>query len=292
MPELNLTPRHVRYPLPGGQILSALVWGDTQHPPLLALHGWLDNAASFNLLAPLLARHFQVISLDLPGHGYSSHRPPGGDYGIPGYVVDIAQFMDSYLPQGAAVLGHSLGGIVASLLAAVQPERVTRLGMIDSLGPQVTTPEAFTVDLGKAVKRRVGERRSVVPQYDSLEQALAARKGGWLPLTDTAAAAIVPRNLCPCEQGWTWRTDPRLRYSSLHKFTEPQVTAALAAIQCPVLLLEGADGLLVKAQAFFAGRHEHIAQLQTVRVPGSHHCHLDGDIHAMADLLTDFFTDH
>lgn len=291
MPESNSAAQQRRYPLPDGQVLSAQVWGSDQQPPLIALHGWLDNAASFAMLAPLLAPHFQVVCLDLAGHGYSSHRPSGGDYAIAGYVVDMAQFMQSHFPEGAAFLGHSLGGIIASLLAAVQPEQVSRLAMIDSLGPQVTTEQAFTADLAKAVKRRIGDRRSAVPHYATLEQALAARKAGWLPLTDAAAAAIVPRNLCPCEQGWTWRTDPRLRYPSLHKFTEPQVTAALAGIQCPVMLLEAAEGLLVKAQGLFAGRYQQIPQLQRITVPGSHHCHLDGDVGAMAGLLSDFFTD-
>ncbi|MDX1588623.1 MAG: alpha/beta hydrolase [Oleiphilaceae bacterium] len=292
MADPHNTPRHQRFALPGGQTLAALVWGEEERPPLVALHGWLDNAASFTRLGPLLGQHYRVIALDLSGHGYSSHRPPGGDYGIPGYVVDLAQFMERYFPDGAPVLGHSLGGIVASLLAATQPARVPCLAMIDSLGPQVTTPELYAQDLAKAVKRRLGERRSAVPEYATLEQALEARQGGMLPLTAEAAGAIVPRNLRPCETGWTWRTDPRLRYTSMHKFTEPQVHSALAAIRCPVQLLEAQDGLLVKARQLFAGRYRCISGLTTVTVPGSHHCHLDGDVEAMSDLLLTFFSQH
>lgn len=291
MDDSNINPRHQRFSLPNGQYLSALVWGEPDLPPLIALHGWLDNAASFSHLAPRLAGHFRVIALDMAGHGYSSHRPAGCDYGIPGYVVDMAQFLERYFPDGAAFLGHSLGGIVSCLLAATQPRRVKRLAMVDSLGPQVTTPEAYAHDLAKAVKRRLTERRSAVPEYATLQEALVARQGGMLPLTPEAAGAIVPRNLRPCEAGWTWRTDPRLRYTSMHKFTEPQVQAALAAIRCPVQLMEAQDGLLVKAHQLFAGRYRCVPDLTTVTVPGSHHCHLDGDVAAMADLLQNFLAD-
>ena len=67
--ELTLDLPHLR--------LAARAWGDPSLPPLLALHGWLDNAASFDRLAPLLCEHFHIVALDLPGHGRSGHRPAG-----------------------------------------------------------------------------------------------------------------------------------------------------------------------------------------------------------------------
>jgi len=70
--ELELELPHLR--------LAAQVWGDPLLPRLLALHGWLDNAASFDRLAPLLCEHFHIVALDLPGHGRSGHRPPGTWY--------------------------------------------------------------------------------------------------------------------------------------------------------------------------------------------------------------------
>src|SRR3546814_5071589 len=60
--------------------LAAQVWGNDTSPPLLALHGWLDNAGSFPRLAPLLATEYQVIALDLPGHGHSDHLAAGARY--------------------------------------------------------------------------------------------------------------------------------------------------------------------------------------------------------------------
>lgn len=58
-----------------GQKIAGICWNEGQGLPILALHGWLDNAASFSLLAPLLSHH--VLAVDLPGHGLSDHESPG-----------------------------------------------------------------------------------------------------------------------------------------------------------------------------------------------------------------------
>ena len=73
--------------LPQGT-LAARCWGDPAAPPLLALHGWLDNAGTFDHLAPLLAAHWRVVALDLRGHGRSSHLPAGAWYHYVDYLSD------------------------------------------------------------------------------------------------------------------------------------------------------------------------------------------------------------
>lgn len=58
------------------------LWGSRNKQPILALHGWQDNAGSFDSLAPLLSPNLPILSIDLPGHGYSSHMPLGQFYYI------------------------------------------------------------------------------------------------------------------------------------------------------------------------------------------------------------------
>ena len=68
--------------------LAALSWGRADAPTWLALHGWLDNAASFTRLAPLLveALDIRIVALDFRGHGHSAHAPQGGDYALCDYA--------------------------------------------------------------------------------------------------------------------------------------------------------------------------------------------------------------
>ena len=104
--------------------LAALAWGDPARPPMLALHGWLDNAGSFSAIAPLLARSHYVVAIDLRGHGRSSHLPPGAWYHYVDYFDDLRATLDHFGWPKATLFGHSLGGTLASLFAAAYPERV------------------------------------------------------------------------------------------------------------------------------------------------------------------------
>ncbi|CAN0378993.1 unnamed protein product, partial [Phaeothamnion confervicola] len=82
----------------GGLNLKAKIWGDdAPQKRVLAIHGYLDNANSFDLLAPDLAQAgFQVVAIDLPGHGRSQHLGIGGRYHFldyPGYIVEFCRGM-------------------------------------------------------------------------------------------------------------------------------------------------------------------------------------------------------
>ena len=84
-----MKPREIKLQLPNLK-LTAKQWGPESGKPLLALHGWLDNAASFDGLAPLLPE-LNIVALDLPGHGLSEHKPAGSVYHFIDAVSDHAQ---------------------------------------------------------------------------------------------------------------------------------------------------------------------------------------------------------
>src|SRR5690606_11797491 len=119
---------HVDIPL--GRIAGLRNRGDG--PRVLALHGWLDNAASF---IPL-ARHLHAIDLvaiDQPGHGRSAHLPTGTDYSFVGAINAILDVADALGWDQFALLGHSMGAGIGSLIAAACPERIERLVAIEAL---------------------------------------------------------------------------------------------------------------------------------------------------------------
>jgi pimeloyl-ACP methyl ester carboxylesterase len=117
---------------------------------VLALHGWLDNAASFVPIAPLLG-DINLVAPDLPGHGRSAHLAPGADYSFAGAVNAVLDIADALGWERFALLGHSMGAGIGSLLAAACPERVERFVAIEALGALAEEPERTVSRLRDAV---------------------------------------------------------------------------------------------------------------------------------------------
>ncbi len=264
--------------LPGGS-LAARCWGDPALPPLLALHGWLDNAGSFAALAPLLAGQFHVVAVDLRGHGRSSHLPPGAWYHYVDAFDDIAAVFAHFGWQRAALLGHSLGATLASLFAAAFPERVVELLLIEGLGPLSGRAEDALQRLRTALDQRSAfASRRPLRIFGSLDQAIAARvKAGGL--TAAAARPIVERGVEAVAGGLVWSSDPRLTLASAVRFTEPQVLAMLAGIRAPTVLVLADPATPYLPEAMMRARVAQVAGIRVSHLPGHHHVHL---VHAEA----------
>src|SRR5262245_54247330 len=126
MKTLNLT-------IPGLTI-ACKCWGNPQNPPILALHGWLDNANSFDYLAPYLEDQYYLIAIDLPGHGHSSHIAQGAYYHFSDGIFTVIEIINALKLDKVHLLGHSMGACLASLVAGVTPDRFPSLFLIEGLG--------------------------------------------------------------------------------------------------------------------------------------------------------------
>ncbi len=254
--------------------LCALRSGNPDGAKLLALHGWLDNAASFIPLQSELA-DFDLVALDLPGHGASAHRAPGYDYVFVDWIHDVLDVLDALGWKQAMLLGHSMGGAIASMVAAAVPGRITRLALIEALGPVSGTPSEAGERLRKAVPARRALRMDKAPRViASLEQAVAARLAVSSMHPD-AAQLIVARNLRPLPGGVTWRSDPRLTLPGHVRTDEAVILDWLRHIECPTLVI-AAD----PAPEYFSpeARSTRLAQLRDGRlriIPGGHHLHME-----------------
>ena len=265
--------------------LAVRIWGPPDGVPVLALHGWLDNAASFDALAPLLPQ-IRLAALDLPGHGLSEHRPPGLHYHFVDFIADAVAAADALGWEHFGLLGHSLGGGLASFVAAILPERVSRVVMIEGLGPPTSHPADGPAHLRKSIEQMNGLPDKRPPVYPSIDTAIQARcdAGG---LSWQAAATLVSRGVQAVDEGYSWRTDPRLRFVSPLYLSEEQILAYMEQITAPALLINGADGYLVK-RAYMQERYVRIANLSVRILPGGHHPHLE-DPEPCARLLAPFF---
>ena len=267
-----------------GLQLAGLAWGESGARPLLALHGWLDNAASFSLLAPLLRRH-HVVAVDLTGHGRSARRSPDATYQIWDDLPELLGVLDALGWERFGLLGHSRGAVISSLLASVIPERVERLVLLDGVAPQGVGEDQFPRQLRRFLdeKRYWQQRENRV--YTSIDAAVASRTGASPP--PAAARRLVERNLRPCEGGYTWTTDLRLRGASAVKMTGGQIEAVLAALTMPTLLLLAEQGF-GRHPAILSQARQHVSQLELEFVPGGHHFHMEPGVVAVAERISTF----
>lgn len=265
--------------------LAAQAWGPEDGHPVLALHGWLDNAASFAPLAPLLPT-LRLVALDLPGHGLSDQRPAGVHYHFIDFIPDVVAAADNLGWQRFSLLGHSLGAGIASFVAAVLPERIKGLALIEGLGPLSGKPDEGPAALLRSMEQmnQLAEKRT--PRYASLDDAIRARcRAG--NVSWSIAATLASRGTKSVDGGIGWRSDPRLTFKSPVYLMEDQVLAYLSRIETPTLLLRGEAGYLYK-RAFMGERFTRVPRLDIKDLPGDHYLHMEAP-EATAQRLREYF---
>ncbi|AFU97555.1 alpha/beta fold hydrolase [Simiduia agarivorans] len=277
-----MTPVDCRFPLRDGRHLAARHWHKPGRPLVLALHGWLDNCASFDKLAPLL--DVSLLALDLAGHGHSSHRSPQGPYHIWDDLLDLDQVIAQLPEAPVGLLGHSRGAIISTLYASARPEQVPLLWLIDGIFPEPVEADGTPAQLRKALDEfpRHANRRFAV--YDSVAAAASVRQEGMFPVGPDAALALAERGTQQVEQGYSWRADPVLLAPSMLKLTRAQMLSFLQSVRSRGLLIVASEGL----PRFFPTVVSSVCELNVIRVEqldGSHHLHMEAPAAEVAALF-------
>ncbi len=276
--------REIEIPL-ANIVLRGLEFGDTRKPSIIALHGWLDNAASFIPLAEYLSE-FHIIAIDFAGHGKSEHRAPGAHYHLMDNVQDLQEILTCLQLDKVSLLGHSMGGIIASVYASCFPEKVNRLAVIESFGPLTMEADTSPEQLRKSIESRIAIQHKTPRHPDSLESAVKARlMAGYMK--PESAQLLMERNLAQTSEGWRWRTDPGLRTLSSLRLTEAQANAFIANVQCPWLTILGSQGF-EKLKVNLNKRQSLVQQLSVETCEGGHHLHMDNP-QSVAEKISTFF---
>ena len=260
MPVAGTTVAGLRSPGTGGQ-------------RVLALHGWLDNAASFVPLAAQLPG-LELVAIDLPGHGHSAHLPPGTQYNTPGAICHVLEVADALGWDRFVLLGHSMGAGIASLTAAAAPERVERLIAIEALGglrgPENETAQRLREHV-RAARALPTRRLRVFPDLAAPIRARMMTN----QLSEPCARLLVERGVKPVDGGYSWCSDQRLMLPTAMRLSEAQIDDLLAAIECPTQVIYATP-----AQSYYPEplRSERIGLLrdgQLAVFPGTHHLHME-----------------
>lgn len=283
---MDVSSHEVRFTLPSIEV-AAKVWGKPGDLPVIGLHGWLDNAATFDLIAPHL-EGVHLVALDLPGHGLSGHLPAGG-YSLWQQANTVLQVAESLGWQRFALLGHSMGAIISGVMSGTLPERIIGAGLIDGLLPFTSEPDDAPKQMARFFESSLALAHKRKPVYSTVEKAVSARMlGGTTSLSREAAALLVERGLMPENGGWTWRTDPQLMLPSPLRFTNRHAMAFVEAIRTPTTLVLANQGVMHKHPQVL-DRIERFKHIQLHRLDGGHHLHLEAQAPDVATILDSFF---
>ncbi|MBL8383389.1 MAG: alpha/beta hydrolase [Burkholderiales bacterium] len=226
------------------------LWGDAAAPKLFMVHGWMDVSASFQFLVDALRRDWLVIAPDWRGYGLTQ-RQPADAYWFADYIADLDFIARHYSPEAPInLVGHSLGGNVASHYAGARPERVARLVNLEGFGmrsgrteeapgryrrfmdqlaePPRLRPYASFADL--AARMRQGNPRLTAAKADFLARHWGTEIDGKVVLLADPAHKIVNATLFRIDEAkacWAAITAPTLVVAArdsemLTKWIDPQ----------------------------------------------------------------------
>jgi len=213
-------------------------WPGTGGPLCLLLHGWMDAGASFRFMADALPADWELIAPDWRGFGNSAWA--SGTYYFPEYLADLDALLAHLSPAAPVwLVGHSMGGNIASLYAGIRPERVTRLVSLEGLGlppaPPTAAPAHYRAWLAEQPEPRAPRTYT---DWASLVERL--RRGN---------PRLTPERAAEVARAWATETPagPRLRADPRHQARGPllyrldEARACWRAIRAPTLWVMGKD---------------------------------------------------
>ncbi|WP_137221022.1 alpha/beta hydrolase [Shewanella sp. MEBiC00475] len=290
---LNVNVEQIQLPL-AHITLAAKRYGQADKPIILALHGWLDNADSFIPLAEAFSQQglferYQLLCIDWPGHGLSEHRPGRYPLHWVDYIYDLQAVIELVSDnQPIILMGHSLGGIIASAYNACLGENIAKLVLIEALAPLSESADNAKPRLRKGLLQQQRFNRQLarpIPTYSSLDVAIHARH----QLTGLAlpwCKLITERNMQLVGDKYAWRSDPRLKLDSLNRFTFEQVDALMTTSDTDTLFIAAQDGY---KQLTLSEQHANawFTNIKMLTLMGDHHLHM-GNANQVAETIGAF----
>lgn len=213
-------------------------WQGSNPEPIVLLHGWGDTGETFQFVADALPDDYTLVALDHRGFGRTEWPQDG--YWFPDYFADLDAWLDIVSPDAPVTLvGHSMGGNIATQYSGVRPERVKRLINLEGFGLSATTsdqaPGRYAQWLAEVKAGAQFASYASYPDYDRLAESLV-RRHRHLP---RERADFIAR-------AWAHETTPgriELRADPRHKRTNPylyrrdELQACWQQIVAPVLFI-------------------------------------------------------
>jgi pimeloyl-ACP methyl ester carboxylesterase len=267
--------KEISIPVPWGHI-AGKSWGDEKSSrKVLCLHGWLDNAGSFDHLIPLITvPSLHLVAIDLPGHGLSSHRPPGTNQIFVNYLADIRRVVEGLKWEKFSFLCHSLGANIAGMYTSVMPEHVERTILIEGLAPFSLSEDILNSVHKFLVKLFDGDTKSN-RIYKSEEDIIKRIMEGNTDLTETSARVLAVRGTKKNKDGsFEFTRDIMLKSRSLYLFTNETRVKIVSDISRPTLIIL-ANGSTLPFKRVITVTTSGNSMISIQHVEGNHHVHLN-----------------
>lgn len=262
----------------------------------MALHGWLDNAGTFDTLIPLLPQNLHIVAVDTVGHGLSDHFPPDIAYNFFDCLLAIERMTKALKWKKFSIIGHSMGTAMGMLYASVFPEKVEKLVCLDLARAEVTRPETIGYRFRKTVGKLLKYETAIIDgpekpfSYETaIEKSIAGTFGS---LDRKASEVLLKRGLKQVEGGYVFRRDRRLMAAPLTMTPKEDQLVMAKEVTADVLVIKFAQGPEFESPENFM---EHVETLKTkaksvhyVEVEGTHHVHLTHP-ERIAPIISDFF---
>ncbi|XP_032782054.1 probable serine hydrolase [Daphnia magna] len=286
-------------PTPWGY-LAAKVWGPDNGVPVLALHGWQDNAGSFDTLAPLLPANVRLVCLDFCGHGLSSHYPPGMFLNYYDHVYHVKLVIDFFKWKKVSILAHSMGAITAIFFVSMFPELVDKFISLDAVKQLSSSAEYLPARMKSILNhfQEVCQRLEQGPlstvSYEEARDKLVKNYGGSIDEKD--ADILLIRGLRKIKEDsdeYEFTRDLRstIRPYIFNDFTTEQLKAVARGIVCPFLLIKAKNTSMFEPKElyreFYDLYRDASEDFRYVEVDGKHHVHLSQP-ELVAPIITNF----
>uniref|UniRef100_A0A8D8A2N8 Probable serine hydrolase n=1 Tax=Culex pipiens TaxID=7175 RepID=A0A8D8A2N8_CULPI len=300
-PSYLIDPEEVRIPVPFGEIAGKW-WGPRDFRPVLAIHGWLDNAGTFDTLIPLLPQHASFLAIDLPGHGLSSRIPAGLSYQSMDHVYLIKRIVKHYGWERVSLLGHSMGSIISMVYAATFPGQVDLYIGLDCLKSHITEPAEIVRRLEDRIPKGLlaDERnrdQAEPPSYTYEELVERLHQGSNRSVSKEVAPYLLNRNIAESSTQpgrFFFTRDSRLKFMhsvSVGWSQEMCLAMAKRMATMPYLFLKATDSPYYEDKKYFDQFVDVVRGVNPLfrleYVEGGHHVHLS-EANKVAPIVSSF----
>uniref|UniRef100_A0A8C5PS66 AB hydrolase-1 domain-containing protein n=1 Tax=Leptobrachium leishanense TaxID=445787 RepID=A0A8C5PS66_9ANUR len=276
--------KELQFAVPWGH-LAAKAWGSAKGYPFLCLHGWQDNANTFDRLIPLLPQDNYYVSLDFSGHGLSSHLPQGMRYQHLDYLTDVHRAITALGWKKFSIVAHSMGGVIAGMFASIFPESVRHLFLLDSYGFLPPHPDFIQSKIVRATvhfRELEGATKAKVHTIEGAVQRLLSVNSA---LTADSAKLILERGTTSVPGGVTFNRDIRVSVDIAFLLDISSCLHIMKNITADVHIILATKGLtadLIRGiytehgQSLLTGYQDYLKErFQLSVVDGNHFVHLN-----------------